>query len=696
MSLQFTNALIDETSPYLLQHAHNPVNWYPWGDRALAVAKEQQKPLLLSIGYSACHWCHVMAHESFENETIAGLMNEYFINIKVDREERPDLDKIYQQAYQLMMQRPGGWPLNMFLHHDDQMPFYAGTYFPPEPRYGMPSFSQILQQLHTAYQSQQDKIVQSRQSLARVIEEVETPVIESRGRLDAEPLNTLRAELEGTFDSVHGGFGKAPKFPHLSSIECLMHHYLMSREQGQPDNRGLEIVHLSLQKMALGGLFDHLGGGFCRYSVDDYWMIPHFEKMLYDNGPFLGILSEAWQLFQDSEKLEKAPIFKRTALQTADWAIREMQSPEGGFYSTLDADSEAEEGKFYTWTPAEIEALLDNELTYSLFATHYGLDRESNFEGRWHLHVYQDREDLSQQFNLPLEEVDKHLQQACTALFNLREARIHPARDEKILTSWNALMIKGLALAGRIFQRPDYIQAAAEALDFIFNTLWVDGRLLATYKDGKAHLSAYLDDYAFLLDAIIHLLQARWRDQDMAFAIELAEVLLKEFEDKQAGGFYFTAHDHEVLISRSKSYADESVPAGNAAAARSLGRLGHILGESRYLESAEKCLQSAWPLLQQMPVGHASMLLALEDYLFPPQTIILRGKSDEMRSWQAVCQHDYSTQRLCFAIPDSARALPGVLAERKPMETVVAYLCKGYQCSVPVTSVEDLTTELLA
>ena len=720
---QYTNALINETSPYLRQHAHNPVQWYPWGDKALRLAKQQNKPILLSIGYSACHWCHVMAHESFENSQTATLMNKLFINLKVDREERPDLDKIYQRAHLVIAQRAGGWPLTMFLSPQDQYPFFGGTYFPPQPRYGMPAFKDLLKTVATFYHERQEEIKKHKRSLAETLGSSEASPMIDTAQINAEPFSSVRAQLGQSFDHVHGGFSGAPKFPPIPNIERLLHHYKMTVGQGEPDEEGLGMALFTLKKMALGGIYDQLGAGFCRYSVDELWMVPHFEKMLYDNGPFLSIYSEAWQLINSSASLsqkansslsqkggrnlskrtaplsflsslgERGDLFKQTALETADWVIREMRSPEGGFYSSLDADSEGEEGKFYVWTKDKMKDLLSEEL-YKLFAYHFGLNRPANFEDKWHLHVFHEGEKTAKHFKLPLEEVEARLDKARDILFQNREERVRPGRDEKILTSWNALMIKGMATAGRIFGRQDYLKAAEQALDFIKNTLWVNGRLLATYKDGKAHLNAYLDDYAFLLDAILTLLQARWRDGDMAFAIELAEVLLEEFADTAQGGFYFTAHNHETLISRPKSFADDSIPSGNGIAALALGRLGPILGETRYLDAAEKTIQAGWSSITQMASTHTTMLLAVEDYLFPPQTIILRGDEKTLEAWQAECQKIYAPQRLCFAIPAEAKDLPGILAERKPQEAAVAYICTGYQCRAPITSLDDLRKAL--
>jgi hypothetical protein len=692
------NALINETSPYLRQHAHNPVQWYPWGKEALRLAKQQNKPILLSIGYSACHWCHVMAHESFENSATATLMNNLFINIKVDREERPDLDKIYQLSHQVLVKRPGGWPLTMFLNPHDQYPFFGGTYFPPQPRYGMPAFADLLPKVAAYYLENKKDIKEQKQTFIEALNYAQT-LPSSDGIINAEPLNAARNQLAQNFDQQYGGFGGAPKFPHLSNLEYLLHYYHIAVQQNEPDKKGLKMAMLTLKKMALGGIYDQLGGGFCRYSVDELWMIPHFEKMLYDNGPFLSIYSEAWQLldsypndhFPESEELKT--LFKRTALETADWVIREMQAPQGSFYSTLDADSEGEEGKFYVWTRDQIRKLLDEDL-YKILAYHYGLNRPANFEDKWHLHVFHEREATAKHFKLTLPECEAELEKARTILFEHRNERVPSGRDEKILTSWNALMIKGMATVGHIFARPDYLQVAEKALNFIKSTLWVQGHLLATSKDGKAHLNAYLDDYAFLLDAILTLLQTRWYPNYINYAIELAEVLLTEFVDSEQGGFYFTAHNHEGLISRPKSFADDSIPSGNGIAALALGRLGHLLGETRYLKAAENTIQASLSGLIQMPYAHTTMLLAVENYLFPPQTIILRGEPETLTTWQTVCQKNYAPQRLCFAIPNDATDLPGLLAERKPQPSAVAYICKGYQCSAPITSLDELKEAL--
>jgi uncharacterized protein len=682
------NALANETSPYLLQHATNPVNWYPWGPEALARAKREDKPILLSIGYSACHWCHVMAHESFEDEATAALMNEHFINIKVDREERPDLDKIYQTAQHLLSRRSGGWPLTLFLTPDDQMPFFGGTYFPREPRYGLPGFKELLKQLTHVYTTERhairDQNAALHQMLATMQSEPEDP---GAIAITSEPLLIAREQLGQAYDDRLGGFGEAPKFPQAPNLERLLRHHATSSLAGGPDRRALEMVMFTLKQMALGGIYDQIGGGFCRYSVDARWMIPHFEKMLYDNGPLLALYSEAWQLSRD-------PLYERIALETADWVIRDMQSPEGGFYSSLDADSEGHEGKFYVWTREEIGAILD-ERSYALFARCFGLDRQANFEGRWHLHVYLPPAAAAREFGLTEAEGRAILDEARRKLRAVRDSqRIWPGRDEKILSSWNGLMIKGLAIAGRIFGRKDYVKAAERALDFIKATLWRGGRLLATYKEGRAHLNAYLDDYAFLIDGILALLQARWRDGDLAFAIELAEVLLAQFEDREAGGFFFTSHDHEHLIQRTKPMADDALPSGAGIAAYVLSRLGHLLGEPRYLEACERTLKAAWPAIKQYPSAHNALLLALEDYLLPPEIIVLRGQRDPIADWHKRCTEHYAPRRLSLAINEDSRDLPGILANRVPLGESVAYVCEGLSCRQPIQELEALETHL--
>ena len=679
------NLLAQETSPYLLQHADNPVHWQPWNEAALARARAEDKPILLSIGYSACHWCHVMAHESFEDPATAALMNELFVNIKVDREERPDLDKIYQLAHQVLAGRGGGWPLTVFITPHDLLPYFAGTYFPNAPRYGMPTFADVLRQVAGFYRERREDIGKQSEQLMDVMrgygaaEQATSP-------LSPAPFDIARNQLGQLYDAEHGGFGQAPKFPHPTHIERLLRHWAATSLNGAADTQALEMAVHTLMKMADGGLYDQLGGGFCRYSVDEQWMIPHFEKMLYDNGPLLALYSHAWRITHNT-------LFLRIAHETAQWTLREMQSPEGGYYATLDADSEGEEGKYYAWTPAEVRAVLD-DVEYPLFAQRFGLDREPNFEHHWHLHVFKGLRALAESFSTPPEDVLKIIDGARPKLLAARERRVRPGRDEKIITSWNGLMIKGMAVAGRLLDEAAYLASAERALDFIRARLWRDGRLLAVYKDGRARFNAYLDDYAFLIDGILELLQARWRDGDLDFATALADTLLAHYEDKEHGGFFFTADDHEQLIHRPKPYADEALPSGNGIAVQVLGKLGHLLNEARYLDAAERGLRAAWNAASDLPYAHDSLLSALEDQLYPPQFIILRGDAAALKPWRARIEQYYAPRRYTLVIPNDAQALPGALAERAPRGAAVAYACSGTQCSAPLTELGALENEL--
>ncbi|HYM34990.1 MAG TPA: thioredoxin domain-containing protein, partial [Steroidobacteraceae bacterium] len=465
------NALARETSPYLLQHADNPVDWHPWSSEALELARTSGKPILLSIGYSACHWCHVMAHESFEDEATAKLMNELFVNIKVDREERPDIDKIYQLAHHVLAQRGGGWPLTMFLTHEDQQPFFGGTYFPKEPRYGMPAFTDLLQKVAAFYAEHRDDIRKQNTSLMEVFAESNPPAPAADLTLDTTPFTQARSILMRQFDREYGGFGGAPKFPHTTTLEFLLRQWRASAHEAEPDLQSLYMATLTLTRMAEGGIYDQLGGGICRYSVDQFWMIPHFEKMLYDNGPLLALYAQATIATGD-------PLFKRIARETADWMMRDMQSKSGAFWSTLDADSEGHEGKFYVWQREQARTLLSSDEFVAL-ERRFGLDRDANFEGAWHLHVYKSLDEVAQNVGTPAPEVERLLDLARSKLLSARNTRVWPGRDEKILTSWNALAIKGFAIAARALQSDDLTAAATRAVDFIRLELWREGRLLA-------------------------------------------------------------------------------------------------------------------------------------------------------------------------------------------------------------------------
>ena len=670
-----TNRLAQETSPYLQQHADNPVNWYPWGKAALQLAREQNKPILLSIGYSACHWCHVMAHESFEDTEVAAIMNQHFINIKVDREERPDLDHIYQSAHYLLTQRNGGWPLTLFLT-PDQTPFVAGTYFPKQARHNVPGFAMVLERVTEFYRTHQEDIATQnttlRQALDSILPDPTSPVSFSNAPLDA-----ACNALQQIFDPIHGGFGSAPKFPHPTDMEFLFRYAARNN-----DSNARHMALYTLRKMADGGINDQLGGGFCRYSVDAQWKIPHFEKMLYDNGLLLALYTDAYILTGEAA-------FKQTAHGIANWVIREMQALQGGYYSSLDADSEHEEGKFYVWTPKQVASLLSVE-EYAIAAAHYGLELTPNFEYKhWNLIVALPLTTIAENRQLPLQQVEQQLSSARQKLLAARANRIRPGRDEKILVSWNALMIKAMAHAGRILNEPSWVASAQQAVDFIHAQMWQNGRLLATAKDGKVHLNAYLDDYAFLLDALLELMQAEFRLADLKFARAIAEVLLDQFEDKQAGGFFFTSHDHEQLIHRPKPGHDNAMPAGNGIAAFALQRFGFLLGEVRYLNAAERTLALYYPALAQRPGGFSSLLMALQEHLTPPQIIILRSAPGQSEAWRHQLFQHYAPEKLILALEGELAELPAALA--KPLsQQVSAWICQGTQCWPPLDNCQEL------
>jgi hypothetical protein len=658
------NRLARETSPYLQQHAGNPVDWFPWGAEALERARTEDKPILLSVGYSACHWCHVMAHESFEDPGVAAVMNRHFVNVKVDREERPDLDQIYQSAHQMLARGAGGWPLTMFLSPDGT-PFFGGTYFPKSARYGLPGFQELLERVAAIWRERRAEIGEQNERLRLAFARTLPKAGTHRSSLERAPLEAMLGNMRASFDARHGGFGGAPKFPHPADLELC----LRLGEHG--------MVHKTLASMCEGGIYDQLGGGFCRYSVDERWEIPHFEKMLYDNGPLLGLLADLWLVTGE------AP-FERCAHETAAWMLREMQSPEGGFYSSLDADSEHEEGKFYVWDRDEVRSILSDE-EFFVASPHFGLNESPNFEGRrWHLHV------AAPSGN------DDLLRSAKAKLLAAREKRLRPGRDEKVLVSWNALAIKGLARGGRALAKPEWIAAARRALYFIRERMWRDGRLLATYKDGRAHLAAYLDDYAFMIAALLELLQCEYRREDLEAAAELAEVLLDQFEDREHGGFFFTARDAERLVHRPKPGHDSAMPSGNGVAALALGRLAALTGEDRYARAAERTLELFYPAMCDYPAGFGALGLALSEALTPPSVLILRGLADAMEEWRAALSGLYLPDGLILAIPDGAAGLPPALDKPRGKAPVTGWVCRGATCLAPENDLEALKRSMIA
>jgi uncharacterized protein YyaL (SSP411 family) len=672
------NRLASATSPYLRQHAENPVDWHPWGEEALTLAKTQDKPILLSIGYSACHWCHVMAHESFEDPAVAAVMNERFVNIKVDREERPDLDQIYQTAHALMTRRSGGWPLTVFLTPGGA-PYFAGTYFPKHERYGMPGFLDILPRIADAYHDQGPAIAEQGERLSRALEALE-PTQPSVTLPTAAPARDL-ARLERAFDPVHGGFGGAPKFPHAAELDfCLREATLRN------DDDARAIVRTSLSQMAAGGIFDQLGGGFCRSSIDAQWSIPPFETMLYDNAALLA-------LYADASRAGLDPGFRGTAMAIVDWLVREMRAPDGAFYSSLDADSEGVEGKFYVWTRDEVHAALPDD-EYAVAAARYGLDGPPNFEDHaWNLRVDASIDAIAARLRIAQSDVETRLAAARAALFARRATRVRPGLDDKILTSWNALMIAALARASRALDEPALGSLAFTALDRLIATAWRDGRLYATRHGDQSALPAYLDDYAFLLAALLEAIQTRFRASDFTLARELADALLARFEDRERGGFWFTSHDHERLYHRTKPAHDNATPSGNGIAAQSLILLGHLASEMRYIDAAERAVELFAPGLAESGGSQSTLVVALERLLAPPTTVILDGERDRARAWQRTLERAYRPDVLVVDMADTD-APPVLRKGDAPPQGAHAWVCRGMQCLPPIDSIDGVIATL--
>lgn len=656
------NHLANETSPYLQQHATNPVDWYPWSDEALEKARSENKPILLSIGYAACHWCHVMAHESFEDHETAEIMNQLFVNIKVDREERPDLDKIYQTAHYILTHQPGGWPLTVFLTADTLIPFYSGTYFPLQPRHRLPAFKDVLQTIASLYRNNPDALQQQNAELLKILQHASST---NATQLNDKPIQSAIAALEQQYDAINGGFGQAPKFPQPTRLAFLLQY-------------APPIVVASLKHMACGGIYDQLSGGFYRYSVDAKWQIPHFEKMLYDNGQLLYLYATAAHIFQDA-------FLADIARETAEWLHQTMQAPEGAYYASLDADSEGHEGKYYLWDKSELNGLLTSD-EYAVFSAYYGFNQTPGVDNKWHLHIQQSLRSIAEALNISVAIAEQRLQSAKKKLLIVRSKRIAPACDTKILTAWNALAIKGMLTTGDLLQDERYIQSAYRALSFIQQKCWVNKRLFANYKDGKTTAYGYLDDYVFLIDALLTALQITWQSEHLQFAIDLTDTVLTHFSDNN-GGFYFTADDHESLLYRPKTWMDEAMPSGNGIAVQILLVLGHLLGETRYLDAAEKTLQSAWHALEHYPAEHCALITGLNDYLHPPQMIIIRGHAKEITAWQAVCK---TFAHIVFAIPHDTLNLPNAISAKKSLEKTCAYICTGTQCLDVITDINEL------
>jgi hypothetical protein len=678
------NRLAGETSPYLRQHADNPVDWVPWGEEAFARARAEEKPILLSVGYSACHWCHVMAHESFEDESVAAAMNRDFVNVKVDREERPDVDRIYQTAHALMSRRGGGWPLTVFLTPAGD-PFFTGTYFPKEGRHGLPGFLDLLPRVAQAWREKRDAIAAQGDELRRALASLEPSRAEGAG-LPRDAAARLLDDLAATFDAEHGGFGDAPKFPHVADLA-----FALAADVERGSREATTIAAHTARRMAEGGIHDQLGGGFCRYSVDGQWQIPHFEKMLYDNGPLLGLYADLARAGGHGE----TALFADAAEGIVLWLEREMRADDGAFYSSLDADSEGEEGAFYVWQAGEVRELLEPD-EYAIAAPHFGLDRAPNFEGRaWNLAIAQPLDDVAEHLGIDADDAERLVASARAKLFAARSQRVRPGLDDKILTSWNALAIAGLARASRRLAWPDCADLAFAALDAQRRWAWRDGRLAATRKGERAHLNAYLDDYAFMLVALDEAMRTRFRLDDYAFAREIADALLARFEDAGDGGFWFTSHDHEALIHRAKPGHDDATPSGNGMAALGLIALGHLAGEPRYLAAAERAARLFGPRIARSPRGYATLVTAIEALERPPAVVLLAGDPRETAAWHSALEQELRPSVHVYDL--GGVVLPPELQRGPAVEAgAVAWVCKATTCLAPVDSLPALRDVLTA
>jgi uncharacterized protein len=674
------NRLLKEQSPYLRQHAYNPVDWYPWGPEALARAKTENKPILLSIGYSACHWCHVMERESFENQATARLMNENFVPIKVDREERPDLDQIYMDAVQLLTGR-GGWPLTVFLTPDGR-PFYGGTYFPPEDRHGIAGFPRVLAAITDVYRNRPADVQQNVERLTQAVGAL-ADYKPQPGAMKANLALTGARALAQSYDRVNGGIGAAPKFPNTFVFSLFLRLYAAEGEQAFGD-----MVSETLLKMARGGIYDQIGGGFHRYSVDDRWLVPHFEKMLYDNA-LLG------RLYLEAGCALNMPEFLRIARETLEYVLREMTSPEGGFYSSQDADSEGEEGRFFLWTPAEVRSVLGEELA-PLAARFFDVSDDGNFEGRNILHRTIEPAEAARMFNQPVEETTATIAKARELLFHARERRVKPGRDEKMLAAWNGMMISAFAEAYRVLGDQRFLETAARAVEFVKTRLWDGYALRRSFKDGAARFNAYLEDYALIVSALVDIYEASLDRGYLEFARELADVIIKRFADRENGGFFFTSDDHENLITRGKAAFDGSTPSGNSAAAMALLRLNSYLQDQRYMAEAEKTLRLFAPFVEKQPFAFSHMLEAADFFQHgPTEIVIVAEPGDPQRhEWLRWLGRIYLPNRMIVALDPNRTndsLVPEAAVGKEQIDgRITAYVCRERTCSSPATTLEEL------
>ncbi|MCA1728065.1 MAG: thioredoxin domain-containing protein [Actinobacteria bacterium] len=678
------NRLAQETSPYLLQHKDNPVDWYPWGEEALEKARAEDRPILLSVGYSACHWCHVMERESFEDEATAEIMNRHFVSIKVDREERPDIDSIYMSAVQAMT-RHGGWPMTVFMTPDGA-PFYGGTYFPPVPSRGMPSFKQLLMSLADAYENRRDEVLESAGTVRDYLREA-TSVSVPQSEVSEGLLTHAATSLTSQVDNRFGGFGGAPKFPQVMNLEVLLRYF---KRTG--DRAALSGLELTLRQMANGGIYDHLGGGFARYSVDAYWLVPHFEKMLYDNALLARLYLEAYQATDDA-------FYRRIAEETLDYVAHDMTAPEGGFYSAEDADSEGIEGKFYVWTPGEIEAALEPDEA-KLAMRFWDVTERGNFEGKNILNVPRPPEVVAAEFDTVPEELWQRIEGSREKLLAVREERVRPGRDEKVLAAWNGLMLRAFALAVRVTGREDYRRIATQNASFLLEKLKVDGRLRRSYKDGRARFNGYLEDYACVADGLMELYEATFETRWLREATSLADDVLELFWDAEKGVFYDTAADHEELVTRPRDVYDSASPSGNSVAVDVLLRLSVLLEREDYRKKAEAVLKDMSGGITQVPGGFGRLLSALDFHLSTPYEVALVWGPDasDAEALTSAVYSDYLPNKVVAgraeSDEDAARLVP-LLAERPTRDgKATAYVCVNYACQRPVTDPEELKRQL--
>lgn len=679
---KYTNRLINETSPYLLQHAHNPVNWYPWGEEAFKKALEENKPVFLSIGYSSCHWCHVMEHESFENEEIAALMNDNFICIKVDREERPDIDQLYMEYVQ-MTTGSGGWPMSVFLTAE-QKPFYGGTYFPPQDKYGRPGFERILLSMVNYFHNEKDKLVGN----IKQLEDLYANQISGNNMVEEVPNRSdwhlTLEQLSKYYEPVYGGIGNAPKFPAVSVFNLFLREYKITSEPHY-----LNMVTQTQRNMANGGIYDQIGGGFARYSVDEKWLVPHFEKMLYDNGQLV-------QLYIDTYLSTRDEFFLSIAEETLNFVNREMTSPDGGFYSSLDADSEGEEGKYYVWSKAEIDQILDQNA--NIVNAYYGVTEKGNFEGENILNVVAKKEDLAKQFNVSIEDVEKIIHQGKKLLLKEREKRIRPALDDKIISSWNSLMLSAYARTFQVTQKQEYAKIIKRNIIFIKNNLF-DQKLMRTYKNGQSKYDAFIEDYAITIQAMLDSYEALFDPAYIEFAIELNDYANTHFWDGDAGGYFTASDNQEKLIKRMKDETDNSMPSGTGVMLSNNIRLFSLTEDEEYYTYAENILKKYSKLSSQNPYGYSSYLAGLDLFLTKPKEILIaKNKDHDISAYLKLVFGNYYPNKVVMVLTEGEKyssMTANLVSGKKPIDgKITSYVCQNFQCSLPVFSEAELA-ELL-